>query len=447
MSTDASRFQSQGPVRAVLPGFAFLASVLVFRLVLDILYVEFVFKYHAASYLQFGLQVEVQQYFISWILYVLALIPISAKIRQVSDYFSLTFVLALIAPLTSLYGLDAGKSIYPVLVTLLSYSIIAIFCRTNLMKFVVFPPIVNSANFAVFISVVAVGFLIFWYVISGGVGSMNLDFSRVYEFRDEAADAVDVGLLAYTNIWTYKVFALFLMCVALERRWFALFVVLLAVQLFFFGVSGHKSIVFYPALVWLSWFYFRKSSSLLVLPIVYILAVIVAFGIASVFDFNLVGSLVIRRIFFVPAIQTYEYFQFAQEEGFIYWSNSVLSFLGTYPYTDSITRVIGGRLNEGLNANNGYVSMGYVHAGLIGVIAYSLLLGALLKVLDSLVYQRLPVWFIMALMVVPLRDLIISSDLLTSLLTHGVFVSLALLLLYANKSRSASSPQMQAFTR
>jgi hypothetical protein len=53
----------------------------------------------------------------------------------------------------------------------------------------------------------------------------------------------------------------------------------------------------------------------------------------------------------------------------------------------------------------------------------------LFRIIDSLVGHALPVWVIVATFIVPMHALITSSDLLTSLLTHGILIALFILIL------------------
>ena len=102
----------------------------------------------------------------------------------------------------------------------------------------------------------------------------------------------------------------------------------------------------------------------------------------------------------------------------------------TYPYDISLTHVIGQYIGyEGMGANNGYVSSGFAHAGYFGVLFYSFILGLLLKLINDMTYDKLPLWFSISISIGPLRTVLINSDLFTSMLTHGLFISLIIIFL------------------
>ena len=74
-----------------------------------------------------------------------------------------------------------------------------------------------------------------------------------------------------------------------------------------------------------------------------------------------------------------------------------------------------------------------MHAGILGVIFFSLIFVIILKIIDSLNYNSKYIWISVAIMTMPIRSLIISVDLSTAILTHGILISLILLALYRYK--------------
>ena len=95
-----------------------------------------------------------------------------------------------------------------------------------------------------------------------------------------------------------------------------------------------------------------------------------------------------------------------------------------------MTHVIGRYLgNEQSGANNGFISSGFAHAGIFGVFFYSLIVGLTLRMINDITFNKLPLWLALSLCVVPLRALLISSDLFTTFLTHGFIAALLLMIL------------------
>jgi O-antigen polymerase len=405
---------------------AFLLSVVVFRLLLDISYIfviSDVFYYEG-----YRLELKWNEYFLSWVVYVISLRFVPIDLSKVSDYFFVSAILSVIAPLTSMYGLDESRQFFPVFIVVLSVFFIYFIINIKLFSFKNIPYIKGGVASALAISSIFVIFLVLWYYFSGV--TFVFDISKVYEYRNANAELAAGGIFSYTNNWTYQIFNIFLMAFSLFYRRYFVFVLLFIVQLYFFSASTHKTVVFLPVILIGVWFYFRKTSSLIVVPITF--SLLLASTILSFLFFSDIwlSSLFSRRVFFVPANLTFVYFDFFSENSHVYWSNSVLSGFFTYPYDISLTHVIGRYLgNEDMGANNGFVASGYAHAGIFGVFFYTIIVGLVLRFINDITCDSFPLWLSVALSIVPLRTLLISSDLFTVMLTHGFMVAILLMLL------------------
>ena len=306
--------------------------------------------------------------------------------------------------------------------------------KFNFISFKCLHIVKDGRKIAISISFLFVVFLVVWYIYSGV--RLNIDFSQVYDFRAENAEVAARGVLSYTNNWTYQIFNIFLMAFCLFYRKYIWFILFFLVQILFYAASTHKSVFFLPFLLLGIWFYFKKTSSLTVLPITF--SILIISTLLSYFMFNdlWLSSLFSRRVFYVPANLTFVYFDFFSVNPKVFWSNSVLSAFISYPYAPgiSLSRVVGAYLgNPNMGANNGFVASGYAHAGLYGVFIYSCIVGIILRLINDITDKLLPVWLAVALVIVPLRSLLISSDLLTVILTHGLIVAIILLFLSRSK--------------
>jgi hypothetical protein len=165
------------------------------------------------------------------------------------------------------------------------------------------------------------------------------------------------------------------------------------------------------------------------------LTLVISFSyfIFIIFDNNLYGSLFIRRVFFVPSFLTFTYYEFFSNEQFIFWSNSITSKFIEYPFDLYPAKLIGAYLGTDAHANNSFLSTGYMHAGIVGILFYSIIFSLILRLFDSIVYNQKFIWISVAVVIIPIRSMISSADLPTALLTHGVFISLVLTVLYRYK--------------
>ncbi|MDH5424075.1 MAG: hypothetical protein OEY29_03655 [Gammaproteobacteria bacterium] len=409
----------------------FYSFSILFRVLLDVSYyfvISDLFNYEGYAY-----DFTIEQYFISWVLYLAAFVIVNWQLTKVSDYFFVTALLSVVAPITSLYGLDFERPIFPVVITVMSIYLVHFVARIKMISFEDAPTVKYGREIAIVVSFGFVVFLTVWYFISGV--KLNIDLSRIYDFRYGNAEISTFGVLAYTNTWTFKIFNIFLMVFSLFYKRYYLFAILVLVQTYFFAASNHKTIFLLPFVVLGVWFYFRQTKSLIVVPIIY--SVIILLTLISYFLYNDIWltTLFSRRVFYVPAQLTFVYFDFFSMNAHVFWSNSILSKLLVYPYDLGVAQVVGRYLgNEYMSANNGYISSGYANAGLYGVFLYSVIIGIILRFINDISYNELPVWLAVALTIVPLRDLLISSDLLTVMLTHGLLV--AIILMYLSRKES-----------
>lgn len=415
----------------------FVTFVLAFRLALDASYFYFVSPIYTKSFLSLSFNFEFGVYVVSWILTLITTLFLSSKMDKVSDYFFTLFVLTIICPILSIYGLNSDKSIKPVVLTLLSYFVMLFVVNLKYIKSINMPMFKNSRNFIVGLSVGAVIYLILWSVVSGAAFNINFDPTKVYDFREENSSMLDKGFLAYINLWVYKFFNIFIIVYFLSKKKYVLATAFFVCQIFFYAVTAHKMVLFLPVLAVGVWLYFSKTRNLLILPILYLFVVLISLTLFILTSSELIPSMLIRRAFYVPAGLTFEWISFFDANPKVYWTDSLFAFVGSYPYNSTIPKVVGEHLlGPELAANNGLVSAGYAHAGILGVILYSFVLGYLLKLLNSLGKSGVPLWMSVALTIGPLRTAIADSDLLTAIISHGLVVSMVILMLYRSRSGS-----------
>lgn len=411
----------------------FYTALIAFRAVLDLSYANIISEFFVSE--GFSSSIDFSQYVISWVVYLISFACAVDRVRKVSHYFFAMAILSIVAPLTSLYGLDSSKPLFPVLVTIAALYVIYFMSRVNVLSVKNLPVLTGGRALAIVVSLAFVLFLIVWFAMSGA--RPNLDLAEVYQYREANSELTGGGILAYTNNWTYQVFSIYLISFALLYKRYFLVVLLLLAQVYFFSIASHKSILFIPLLVFGSWMYFRYSNSLILLPVAYI--VVIGCTLLSFYLFGdiVLSSMFSRRVFFVPANLCFVYFDFFSSHPQVYWSNSVLSSLSAYPYGElGVPYVVGEYLNRpGLGANNGFVSSGFAHAGLLGVFFYAVIIGFILRLINDMASESMPIWIAVAISVVPLRSVLVSSDLFTVMLTHGF--GMAIILIYLSRvSRS-----------
>ena len=170
----------------------FYSGLLLFRLCLDFAYVGFVNPVYEGSFLSFKYDFDTRQYLLSWVAFLPSFFVLSYRLRKASNFYFLSAVLSMLIPLSSVYGLDQNMPIFPVLVTLGSIFVIYAICEWRFVKLPHLPVVRRCWGLTVYMSWIVVLLVIAWYVYSGVLYNTNLDFARVYEFREDNSRLIDI---------------------------------------------------------------------------------------------------------------------------------------------------------------------------------------------------------------------------------------------------------------
>jgi hypothetical protein len=356
----------------------------------------------------------------------------------------------LVGPLTSEFGLNAARPIKPVIYTMSALLLVDLVSTVRVPDFISRVPVPKGASIAIATAIVAVLYLLAWAYFSGALAYFNLDVRKIYNFRDEVAELLDVGPLSYLNLWVYKVFTIFLICVCLLNGKFQWLTLVLAIQFFFFGLTSHRIVLFLPFLTIAVWFYLDRFERLTLMPYMAALGILLALLLYEFRDIESVAEIAIRRAFFVPSGMTFQWFDFFTFHPHVYWSDKLLASISTGEYVRvNLPRLLGGYFVPGAESasNMGLVPAGFAQAGVWGVAFYSVVLGLVLAFLNAVVRSGAPLWFVCAMTIGPLRTALADSDLFTTLLSHGLGVAVVLLWLYRARFVSRNTSEEDAAAR
>ena len=118
------------------------------------------------------------------------------------------------------------------------------------------------------------------------------------------------------------------------------------------------------------------------------------------------------------------YYEYFDKNLLVYWSNTSFgSLFYEYPYELPVGQQIATYLNQTGSSNASFLGTGYMHAGQIGNFIYSLIVGLMLNILDLLNKKGLKDWIIISVTFSSFVMTITSTDLTTSLITHGLLIS------------------------
>jgi hypothetical protein len=130
----------------------------------------------------------------------------------------------------------------------------------------------------------------------------------------------------------------------------------------------------------------------------------------------------------IPAALNYMFYDFFSSwaNAFVYWSDSKLTLgLQSYPYELDVPHLIGMEYfgSEITGANTGWIGAGYAHLGFVGMLVYSVIVGLVIRQLDGYA-KSFGLGFTLGVASAPLFAIMMSTDLPSGLLTHGMIAAL-----------------------
>ena len=401
-----------------------LIGLILFKILLDFSYKSFVSKYY--DYSVFILDFNNHKYIEGWIVYVPLIFLLSKKRDTVLYITLLISFLLLIVPTITLYAYRNEQSIFFYTI-IFSFILILLLIRE---KSIEINYIKGSKNFVLFISIFFTLIVFLHYLYTVGRSNLNFDFSEVYVLREKYGEINDDGVFGYLNPWVTKLFNLLLIIWAMHKKKYLKLFIFIGFQIAFFGFSGNKVVLL--SLLLIGMLYALGNTKYIYGYIIFSFVTLISLVLTYAhFSENLMlPSIVIRRAFFLPASLNYTYYDFFSNNEFVYWSNSVLKLFIENPYKVETSHVIGDYLGHPeMGANTGVFGAGYMHFGIVGVLIYVLILSYFINLINQ--FRNIPIWIINGIILIPTLTLFISSDLPTSMLTHGFLLAVLVLYLYS----------------
>lgn len=413
-----------------LKAFGYYLASFSFVVALAFGYILFVAQYFEYAGFVYAFSLPKTVFALSLIALFLRLMP--KHLEKPSDFYINLILFISIVPISLLYCL-AGQEASTFYAIAVGFAVILAVCSRFPVFIVPKPTRASFSRINLIVVFLVLGIYAAQVLLAGRL-AFNFSLLNVYDYRDQSGELINLGILSYLNVWTAKVFIPLLVAISIWLRKYKATVLLCLLSVLVFGISQHKSVLFYPYVVIAFMAVFRNRKGLWLFPFclsVFCFLLLLGPGLA---DDIFIPSMFIRRLFFVPAYLTYKYHEFFSDNQFVYWSSSFLKPFIVYPYDLSTGEIIGQYLGSMANANNNFFATGFMHAGYAGLYIYCVVVGLILKLIDSLSINKLPAIFSVAVTIVPMFTLVTSSDLTTALSTHGL--GLALIFLYLFRSSS-----------
>ena len=418
-------------------------GALFFRVALDFAYVNYVDKFFHESlsagvftFTEISTFRLLESYVIALTLSIWLAVSLYGRWRPSGIALLLYFVIVIL-PLSSLYGLtDASRAFFYAA----AGSFAVLILVTELIPRIRLPRPNLSMVYLALTAIVGICFYVYsGLILGGGLGRLNFNLLSVYEVREKYVQSM-APFLGYFVPWQANVINIFILCYGLHKRNLWLLGIASIAQLLLFGMTGHKSFFLSPILAVGVYFIWRRRNTLFHIFSGASVLVLFSFVLFLATNNHLPPSLLIRRLFFVPAANHLIYYDFFSrpENRFVMLSNSVLAPFVHYPYDAPIPTILA-RAYWGIDfwPNVGYLGDAFAQFGFVGMFLFSMILGLFLRFVDS-VGTRLPANLVAAMFATPAMALT-NSPLFTSLLTHGLIFTLVTLWLLRGVCKPAHS--------
>jgi len=403
-------------------------ATLLFRYVLDFFYLRFVTRFYASDFPLSGndpLRL-LESYAIVLMLCIWIANSLYRRWRPSGIVLILYFVVIMV-PLSSLYGLADAPRLF-IYAAVASISLLTSVRDLLQMKLKLIKPS-RELVYIVITSLFGISIYVYgWLVFTGGLGRLNWDLLRVYEVRAEFASNLG-PLMGYFLPWQGFVINIYGLLYAWKRRKPFLLSIFAVAQLLLFGMTGHKSFLLAPFLAIGVYMIWQKRNFFFLVVMGTTFLALVSYGYFLITGNLIVPAIFIHRLFFLPAKLHLLYYDFFSQPNhqFYMLSDSILRGVVRNPYDMPMMRVIAltywGR--ESINPNVGYLGDAYANFGVLGMFLFSVILGVVLWIVDS-VGSGLPSNFVAAVIAVPAMALT-QSPLFTSMNTHGFILAILML--------------------
>jgi len=408
----------------------FITAIFLYRLLIDISYIYIVSPFY--SYTGMILNIDAFKMFETYFLLFFFSFILEHCIKKPSSFFILFLFLLLVVPLTSIYSLQNQSREYLYMV-LTSFLVIILSSKARAIKI---KTLKNGRMVAINLSIF-IGFMLFsWIIYRGGLSFINFNLFKVYDFRREARELIFPGRMSYLMTFFGKVINPTLIAYSLWKKNKSMILITIFIQVLFFSITAHKAVLFYPMLILFVYYFRNKKYIGQMLPSG--LAVVALFS--SIYywvtgELALV-TLFVRRVLFVTALNHYRYFETFKEMGYLYfsgkaWFPKIIEYPFELPVPNLISMIYAGHPNAWINT--GFLATGYMHFGMTGMLIYSIIVGLIFRYIDYFAKHFLPMWLCIAVMITPTFSLI-SADLPTALMTHGIGLAIIMLWLISAKS-------------
>ena len=414
----------------------FTLLAVVFRMLLDRAYINIsgIFEYLGIVYSPRSFQLIL----FSYLLMMIVAYTIPQNHNRPSTMILLFLFLISFIPITTIYAMNSETSAMPLLCITSVFFFINIIVRdSGILRMSAGRFEVQSGFFSFFLlvfSLLAYAVLIYRFGITTHIPS----FDEIRELRETYREESN-RFIIYIFKWQSSVINPLLFILGLFYRNVWLIILSVTGQLYLYSIGGHKAIFFINFLmlfVFIGMKYFQKSFNNFIL-VSLILLVFLLMGIDYVInDYSLLSSILVRRMFLVPAQFFYYYYDYFSVHPVDFFAqNFPFSVFLSSHYSTEIPYLIASYFvnKSDIHANANMFADSYANLGLTGFFIIGFIFLIILKFLDS-VSQFKNTFIILPLLSFSVIN-IANSSLITTLITHGFLFTLFVITIMPSLNR------------
>ena len=422
----------------------YLALFMGYRVLLE--YVYIIAVSYCFEYLGFPYTPNISKCVISYLLFWFLICTLDRRV-SINGILVNSFFAICIIPMLSFYWLADKQTLY-IIYEVVFFLILNFISRRN-VKPLVFSIGSKFNRYEIAIQVLFAGYVVlcvFFGLKQGGIDTRAFSFSSIYKLRSEGT-SID-GVSSYILSWCAKSFFPVFLVYFLYVKQYLKVVICLCCQVFLYLCFGYKAYILSAVMTFVVYFIAKKSvmekyeSNICTTSIYFVALIPCALtrlgGILGKIGFS-INNIFAMRMLFEPARIQNGYFDFFSSNNKLFFSEGLIGKLFGlhYPYDDAIGFVITRHLN-GIdavsNSNTGVIADSFSQLGVPGIVIIAILMGAIILFIKKICIYT-PSYCITAMFFYPIF-MWNDNPLLTNLLTNGLVLDIALLILVEGVLRS-----------
>lgn len=408
--------------------FIFL-SLLLFKILLEINYVYFI--YPVFSYIKFILDINFIKMLESYFFFITGFLVLPFDDKKVSN--SLLYVLFIFnfIPLSSYYFLTNNYREYMYSV-FLTYVILGAILNKFQYRYVGLKKYKNIKRIKINFNYILLLPIICFIIYSlKNISKINLEvfiLENIYNIRSKLKLN---GIVGYLVPWFGNIIipAFILENFLKNKKIYCIIGFLF--QMLFFSMFPFKTFLVLPFFMIINCLLWKRKNSNLNIINFFNLIIIISMVLYYIFDKLVFLSLIVRRVFLVPAQINFIYYDYIYQGGKkLFYSGGQIGKLFNleYPHNIDFANYIGKIyfLNEGTSANTGLFADAYVNLGFLGIILITIFLSIFLLLVDKISINNKVFSFGILVFYI---NILTNTSFFTAILTHGLGLAVILILL------------------